>query len=179
MENIPADQQNPSEENNAIWIGVGLIALGLLFFLGQFIEMGVLFVALPGLVMMVLGIVRRSSGWMIPGGILLGVALGIIAMENQAALPLLAEANEGGIFLLAFALGWGSITVATLFFGEETHWWPLIPGGIMALIGGALLAGEAGEQFLQVVGNLWPVVLIIIGAGILFGAWRGSQQQNV
>ena len=71
----------------------------------------------------------------IPGGVLTGIGLGILAMQVPVQFP---AVDQNSIFLLCFALGWFLITLLTALFAS-TQWWALIPGGIMALIGGSLL----------------------------------------
>ncbi len=41
-------------------------------------------------------------------------------------------------------------------------------GAILAAIGGALLAGEAGQQMLEFVGQAWPLALIAVGLYVIF-----------
>ncbi|HLF02408.1 MAG TPA: hypothetical protein VI547_10565, partial [Anaerolineales bacterium] len=77
--------------------------------------------------------------------------------------------RQGAIFLLCFALGWVTITVLSLLTARKFVWWPLIPGGIMALIGGSLLAGGAALEALKWFGMFgWPLLLIGIGLYIIF-----------
>ncbi len=47
------------------------------------------------------------------------------------------------------------------------RWWPLIPGGILALVGLALLAGPNSLFLLTYASYLWPLVLIGVGIFIL------------
>ncbi|MGH8246893.1 MAG: LiaF transmembrane domain-containing protein [Gammaproteobacteria bacterium] len=44
-------------------------------------------------------------------------------------------------------------------------WWPLIPGGILTLIGLMLAADQVG--LLGAIGHWWPAILIVIGLYIL------------
>jgi hypothetical protein len=74
--------------------------------------------------------------------------------------------------MLSFALGWLLVTVLTAVFTSETHWWALIPAAIMGLIGGTVLVGGLFETILSLLGDFWPVALIILGAWILIQAMR-------
>ena len=47
-------------------------------------------------------------------------------------------------------------------------WWALIPGGIMAVIGGAMLLGGAWLKLLELSNLLWPAALILTGIYIIF-----------
>lgn len=156
-------QQEQSNSMNTLVGGMVLIGLGSLFLLAQFLEVGLLVLPILAIVFIAAGILARSSGWFIPGGILAGIALGS-TVTQLASLP---EDAEGGVFLLCFALGWVSITVLTKLFTQEDQRWALIPALIMALIGGAVLAGEAGRTMLgitfSIANYIWPVILIGIG----------------
>ena len=70
---------------------------------------------------------------------------------------------SGGIFLLSFPAGWFLIPVLSTIFTGDNHWWALIPGGIMAVIGGALLFGGMAIAVLEFLGQIWPVFLILGG----------------
>ena len=119
----------------------------------------------------------RSEGLLIPGGILSGIGLGVYL--QQVSFPHLTDTAGGGVFLLAFALGWVLIPALTLLVTGKAHWWPLIPAGIMAVIGGALLAGGAALELLDTVGQflgyLWPLVLVGIG---LYVIAKGRRAQD-
>ncbi len=64
----------------------------------------------------------------------------------------------------------------TALFADETHWWPLIPGGIMLLIGLAAGFGSIFGSLLNLLGNLWPIALIAAGLYVLYQARRGQKQ---
>ena len=145
-----------------------LIAIGVVALLGQFIDKNSawdlgLFI-LPGLgaIFMVWGIVARDAGPMIPGGILGGIGLGTLLIEGPLALTSL-KADDGGLFMVAFALGWFSIAVFSALFAKNTQWWALIPGAIMGVIGGGILFGGFFWSVLQFAGRAWPVALIVMG----------------
>jgi hypothetical protein len=116
------------------------------------------------LLFLVWGIVTRTSGLLVPGGILTGIGTGVYLMN---ALPLEGDA-EPGVFLLSFGGGFALITLLSAIFTEEIHWWALIPGGILATIGGALYAGGIAQDVLEIIGRFWPVALILVGIYILF-----------
>jgi hypothetical protein len=162
------------------WIGgLVLIAIGLLALFGQLLpegitsNLGLYIVSALGLIFIIWGIAARNDGLMIPGGILSGIGLGIILIEG-VRWP--ANVDEGGVFMLAFAAGWVLIVGLTAVFTPKTHWWPLIPGGIMAVIGLAVLFGGLFMTALELVGILWPVALIILGLFILYQARRPREK---
>jgi hypothetical protein len=150
------------------WVrGVALILLGLVFLAGQLYDLpsfGQLFIPVLGLVFLVWGIFTRSSGLLIPGGILAGIGTGVYLMQT---LPL-EDSAEGGVFLVSFGAGFGLITLLSLLFTPEKHWWALWPGGIMGLVGAMLLTGGAALDVLSFIGTYWPVAIILQGIYLIF-----------
>lgn len=169
LENVDLKKESAGQHSPAAgWL---LIAIGSGFLLFRLLDWMGLFPLVLGLGMLVLGGVTHKAGWIIPGGILGGIGLGIVTIENNLfGLP--DHPAEGGGFLLAFALGWFLITLLTGLFTDETHWWALIPGSVMACLGGLVLAGERGEYVLKLAGEAWPLVLVVIGAGLLLNWYR-------
>jgi hypothetical protein len=143
--------------------GVILILLGTATLFQRWFDIGNYLVLLLGLGMLVWGSVSHRTGWIIPGGVLAGIGLGILAMEGPWHFPV---ADQNGIFLLCFALGWFLITLLTALF-TCTQWWALIPGGIMALIGGSILVTNDAIRWTDL--NLvYAVILVSIGLVLLF-----------
>jgi hypothetical protein len=64
----------------------------------------------------------------------------------------------GGGFLLIYV-------VSALRGRAPGDWWPLIPGGILTVIGLMLAANATGA--LAVIGRWWPAVLVIAGLFII------------
>ena len=167
------------EQRNHLFGGLILLAVGLVALLNQFFDipifenLGIFFLSGLGLIFLLWGIFTREAGLMIPGGILSGIGLGIVLING----PFGATAGDqsGAIFMLAFAVGWFSIPLFTALFTDETHWWPLIPGAIMALIGGALLFQGPFMGALELLGMIWPLALIIGGVALLLGARKAKQ----
>ncbi len=145
-----------------------LIGLGALFLLEQVFDFGWLVLPVLAASFLTLGIATRQAGWLIPGGILGGLSLGIALTEAPYRVVGADSEARGGLFLLAFALGWASIYLLSKLFTREPQTWALIPGGIMAVIGLAVLADEPGLQLLRLLGTLWPVGLIAAGVYLLF-----------
>ncbi len=163
--NITNQSKNLSPRSGRIIGGALMIVFGLLILAAKLFDLDLLLVAFPGLAMLALGIITRSSGWLIPAGILNGISLGIVALE-QFKLGALIE--EPAVFLLCFALGWFSIPVFSLLFTRERHLWALIPGGVMAIIGGMMAGGDAGLRVLSWFNYIIPAALILVGLLIIF-----------
>jgi len=151
--------------------GVILILFGMATLLQRWFDIGNYVVLLLGLGMLGWGSVSRRTGWIIPGGVLTGIGLGILAMEGPWRLPI---ENQNGLFLLCFALGWFLITILTAVF-TCTQWWALIPGGIMALIGGTILVTNGAVRWLDL--NL-VYALILIVVGLILLVTRGRSGKN-
>ncbi len=151
---------------NILAVGILLIALGAGALLAPYADFGMYFMLALGLSMLVFGAITRTAGWIIPGGILSGIGLGIFALEGPFASQL-SSVDEGGIFLLAFAIGWFTITIVSALVKAGRLFWALIPGGVMALIGGLILLEDAGMQVLKALGYLWPAALILTGGWMI------------
>ena len=181
---LSSDAQNNGEldardARNRWLTGIALIAIGMLVLVVQFAKsetLGLLLLPGLGLIFLLWGSLARSVGLFIPGGVLSGIGLGVYLTAGP--LSYLEGEAEGAVFLLAFAAGWGLITLLSALVCRETHWWPLIPGGIMALIGGALLAGGPGLTALEWAGKLWPLILIGLGAYVLVRRQAGQRASS-
>ena len=151
--------------------GVILIIFGLASLLQRWLDIGNYIVLLLGLFMLVWGSVSRRTGWIIPGGVLTGIGLGILAQEGRWFFP---AADQEGVFLVCFALGWFLITALTALF-TKTQWWALIPGGIMTVIGGSILATNGAVRWEDL--NLVYAV-ILISAGLILLAYKGRAKKS-
>ncbi len=159
-----------------ILISIGLIALLSQFELfSDFGNFATFFMAGLGGLFLVWGILTRQAGLIIPGGIISGIGWGIVLITGPL-LQLDGSDAEGAVFMLTFAAGWAAITILTAVFTDETHWWALIPGGIMALIGGSLIFGGVLMTILEWVGKGWPLVLILLGVYILFNSNKNKEK---
>lgn len=159
--------------------GIFLIGIGILVLLGQLGQlpnMGMLFLPALGGLFLVWGILTREGGLMIPGGILSGIGWGVYAISGPVA-----DAGgdaEGGIFLIIFGLGFALITLLTALFTEETHWWALIPGGILATIGVAIMTNGVLLNVVEMVGKYWPVTLIALGLYVIYKAMKAREPEE-
>ena len=158
-------------QNHRIVGGVILILFGLATLLQRWFNIGNYVVLLLGLGMLVWGAVSRRTGWIIPGGVLTGIGLGILVSEGPWHFP---AAGQNGIFLLCFAFGWFLITLLTALF-TCTQWWALIPGGIMAVIGGSILVTNGAVPW-EDLNLVYAVILISIGLVLL--VYKGRAKKN-
>jgi hypothetical protein len=116
---------------------------------------GEVVVAFLGIAFLAAYAATRAYGLLIPGAILSGLGAGIIA--ESAGAP-------GEAVVLGLGLGFLAIPVVDLLVARPrpAWWWPLIPGGILTVIGAAELTGiDDAARYLV------PVLLIVIGAALL------------
>lgn len=160
--------------------GLILVGIGLAALISQFVSielpenLGLLFLPGLGAIFLAWGIINRNGGLMIPGGILSGIGWGAFAVAGPFSVW--QGDGEGGIFLISLGLGFGLITLLTAVFADETHWWAVIPGSILFLIGSSLLFGGAMLTTLRWVGKLWPLGLILLGVWVLY---KGIQENRL
>jgi hypothetical protein len=107
-------------------------------------------IALPFLVVFL----RNRSNWwaLIPCYVLLAIGIMVALIELRVLNDLLIPAYV----LLAIA-----IPFFVVYARDPKQWWPLIPGGILALIGISFLVATTAVQYVR------AVVLIIAGVVIL------------
>ena len=169
--------QNQDQKKVFPFGGILLVLAGLFFLLQQVytieISGGVFFGAL-GLFFILWGATAHNAGLLIPGGILTGLSLGVFLVEDA---QLVAEYSEGGAFVITLGLGFALITLLTRLFTAETHWWALIAGGILSLVGAGIVIvelpqGGALQHMVETAFNasqyLWPLVLVGLGLWIIF-----------
>ena len=150
-------------------VGAVLIVIGLMLLASRFVE-GFADRAWPVVIggAFVAGyFYRKAYGLLIPGCILLGIGLGNLASGSIR--------NFGDFDSIALGLGFIAIFVIAALYEGRTHWWPLIPGGILVIQG--LQEGNQAVRDLVAVG--WPVVLILIGLILLAGAFRATGRRSV
>lgn len=160
-----------NRRNHRIVAGVILILFGLASLLQNWLDIGNFIVLLLGLGMLVWGSVSRRTGWIIPGGVLTGIGMGILAEEGHW---FFATADQSGVFLVCFALGWFLITLLTALF-TCTQWWALIPGGIMAVIGGSILVTNGTVRW-QDLNLVYAILLLFIGLFLI--AYKGRPKKS-
>ena len=151
-------------------MGAALIAFGALSLASQLVkseQVGLLLMPTLAVMFLAWGIATRTPGLMIPGGILGGLGLGIILLSGPFEQLEQGSAAAGGVFLLSLALGFGAVTVLSRLFTRYTHWWALIPGSILAALGGAILADGLALRALELLGVAWPLGLVGFGLYVL------------
>ncbi|MEA4909899.1 MAG: hypothetical protein GYA17_10040 [Chloroflexi bacterium] len=118
-----------------------------------------------GLALLAWGLASKLFGLIIPGCLLIGIGPGIYGAWAAPSEP--NGLVQTGVMLVSFALGWGLIT---LFSRRVTHnfvWWPLIPGGILSMVGWGLYIGGNPGNAVYFIGNTGSVGLILFGIYLL------------
>lgn len=172
FESKPDESAHPRRDR--VVAGIALIGIGGVVFLAQVgnrPELAWIVVPALGLIFLVWGLVARTIGLLIPGGILAGIGTGLYLVTSTGADR--SEENTAAIFMLCFAGGWALISLLSLATREGFQWWPLIPGGIIGLVGLALLGGGPAMQLLKVAGYAWPLILVGIGLYLLLRRREG------
>jgi hypothetical protein len=149
----------PRSDPGGLVAGLVIAGLGLFFLAGQVEpDIGRFVTLFIGLGLLAVFVVTREYGFLVPGSILTGVGIGV-ALE-----PATNGAADSGVMMLSLAGGFlGIWLLGSLYRIRQNHWWPLIPGGILTLIGLVQVSRTDVEGALR----LWPIVLIIIGALVL------------
>jgi len=118
-----------------------------------------------GTILLGIGVIKRWLGFVIPGSIVLGSGLGVyLAWGTRLAPNALAQT---GLMLVCFAFGWIAISMFSRKMTDQFVWWPLIPGGILAMVGWGLYIGGNPGEAASFIGNTGSVGLIVLGMYLL------------
>jgi hypothetical protein len=138
--------------------GTVVVGIGLFLLLAQFVpDVGSWIPLIVGLVFIGAALQRREYGFLVPGGIISGVGVGVLLQR------VVNEPWDGAVVLFSVAAGFASIWVlGRLLRLPGNTPWPLIPAGIITLVAGVQLSdADVGVM------RLWPIAIIAIGAVIL------------
>lgn len=101
---------------------------------------------------------RKEYGFLIPACILLGLGAGSIGGDSFLSF--------GDAMWLGLGFGFVAIFLIALLYERKSHWWPLIPGAALILLG----LDRTREAFDFLYEN-WPLALVLVGVLILLGAF--------
>ncbi len=148
------------DQRSRLVAGVTLIGIGLLLFwlvrvedLGQsllFFVIGSLFLGAY--------LYSKNYGLLIPGCLLLGLGSATLLRRMD---------NLDNPWQVGLGTGFIAIWLIALIYEKQSHWWPLIPGGVLLIT--AFSIGDDLMEFLFTGG--WPLVLVIIGLIIVLGSF--------
>lgn len=111
------------------------------------------------------GAFEKLFGLIIPGCLVLGASSGVyLAWGWASGISALAQT---GVMLVFFGLGWLLITVFSRRITTGVIWWPLIPGGILAVVGWGLYIGGNPNNALNFISNTGSIALMLFGIYLL------------
>jgi hypothetical protein len=124
--------------------------------------------ATTALIFLYIGAATKMLGFIIPGGILLGIGPGLfIAWGTSIEINPLSKT---GLMLVYFSIGWFIISLAARILKNKFLWWPIIPGGVIAMTGFGLYLGGNPNNATTFISNAGSITLIIFGLYLLL--WR-------
>lgn len=160
----PADPGTTVAPTKPGALGVALVAIGIVLFLGRMISLpidvtsGMILLTIAS-VFYFFGFWRRIYGLIIPANMLAGLSLGI---------PF-AELSDGVSVLWGLALGFLLTYVLGLSMFRKRSQWPIIPAVILFAVGLIVLISNLPSML--AVGMVW-MPLLLIAAGIYLGWMR-------
>lgn len=108
----PKTSPSQHRQRDRVIAGIALIAIGAVVFLAQIgnrPELAWIVVPVLGLIFLVWGVVARTFGLIIPGGILTGIGAGLYLVIANGVIR--SDETTGAIFMLCFAGGWVLISL--------------------------------------------------------------------
>lgn len=159
-----------SKSKTAYWAlipGGICVSVGLCFILSDLSFLAFVFYLCTGIgvILLLWGIFWRLFGLIIPGSLLVTIGPGIfIAWGMNVAVNPLART---GLMIAAFSFGWGLIVFFGRVISSKFVWWPLIPGGVLAMVGWGLYIGGDPGNAPSFIGNTGSVAMIIFGLYLL------------
>jgi len=156
-----------SDNRGSMIAGFILIALGLSFLAVQFLEdvSGAIVLLALGAAFLIAHVVYRTYGLLVPACILLGLGAGVLAEDFGAG---------GASVLIGLGTGfiaiWAIDRALTRTGPKAASWWPLIPGGIVLIVGLGSYFGGLESLFPALLG----IGLLAIGVFVIVRAVRES-----
>ena len=141
-------------------IGILMILIGTGSLITYWLNMAWVPVLWVGLGLLIWGAASHNAGWIIPGGIITGTGLAIVAQTGPWNSTLSDQARTG-LFLICFSLGWFLITLLSGLVTSRTLWWPIVPGLVMAITGIAFWVSTGWVELIS--SMVWPILLVTIG----------------
>ena len=119
-----------------------------------------------GISLLLWGIGAKLFGLIIAGSIVLTVAPGISFPWKSIGVTNLI--SQTGVMLVWFGLGWALITSSSRVIRDKFVWWPLIPGGILEMVGIGLYLGGNPNFTTGFLNNTTIMSLLLFGSYIFF-----------
>ncbi|HEY8762209.1 MAG TPA: hypothetical protein VIP52_15010 [Candidatus Dormibacteraeota bacterium] len=157
-----------SASNRSLLPGVLLIVVGLVMLLATTTGVGGrLIPGAIGVCFLAAYAYQRRYGFLVAGSILIGLGAGV-ALDSSLG-------GHGAAVVTGLGLGFMAIfAIDSLRGTHQSHWWPLIPGSVLLLVG--LEMATQDETALTWLANWWPLALIV--AGVLAIVRAASRPRN-
>lgn len=150
-----------------------LIGIGAFLLLAQLLQanwINLLILPTLGLAFVAWGVLTHNPGLEVPGGILLGLGLALVVIGNSLIPEAIAPPQA--IMMFGLALGFLLVIAFTPLAGGKLPLWPILPALPLAGLGFLFLAGDRGLAALVMIGQYWPIVLILAGVAVIIAALR-------
>ena len=100
------------------------------------------------------------------GCVVLGLGIGTFGKDQFGISADMTQIGLGAGFVMLYLI--------PLIYERRSHWWPLIPGGVLLLLG-----FNAWREFREFMTNQgWPLILVIIGVLIVLGSLGGRRARG-
>lgn len=153
--NAPVDRRSTA--------GIILVVLGLMFLAAQWFDFtGAAVLGALSVFFVVMYATTHKYGFLIPGMILGGLAVGV-GLQEYGYDP------NGGFVVLGLGAGFIAIYLINVLVQTPASWWPLVPGGILSVVG--LTQVAEGTAASETIARLWPVGLIVAGVIVLIATF--------
>lgn len=151
-----------------LFIAFNCVALGYIFLVERFFLLDFIMYlsGAIGLVFLLWGSFTGKMGLIIPGALLISTGAGVYYGWSNPEQP--GGLQKTGIMLVWFSMGWLLITVFSRVMKKRFIWWPLIPGGILLMVGSGLYIGGNPQNALGFLSNTGSIGLILVGAYLIF-----------
>ena len=116
--------------------------------------------------LLIWGIGARLFGLIIAGSIVMTVAPGV--SFSWQILGITNPISQTGIMLVWFGLGWAIITISSRVISDKFLWWPLIPGGVLEMVGIGLYLGANPNFAGGFLRNTTLMSVLLFGSYIFF-----------
>lgn len=148
-----------------LFFGIVLILAGVLWLVKPHIEWsGGAFLSALGALFLLLWALLSKYGFLVPGGILLGLGAGLWTSR------LAGEGAGRVLFFVCFGAGFLLIYLLDRLRRGRSPLWPLVPGGVLMGIGAYMAAERRGwipAGLVEYLKYLWPVLLIALGVYLI------------
>jgi hypothetical protein len=171
----PSGSNGPAtgQRREQMLLGLLLVAIGAVVAYANFApNSGEAVILVIGLIVLAFFAITRWDWAMIWGSIQTGAGVGVLLVADAP------NGDSGGLFLVSLGAGFLAVSVLSAVLRYADHRvWPLIPGGILVVLGGAQLIGA--QDILDLIFTYgWPVALVGAGAILIGRALLAARRER-